>query len=221
MKTISELNDIDKPREKLSKKGVKALKDYELLAVLLGSGTKDKDVIKLSKEIIKLFEDDFKSITLEKLIDINGLGIAKASQILSAIELSKRYLIKQNKKITEAKDVYDELQEYKTKKQEYFIVITLDGANHIIEKRVVFIGTLNRSLIHPREIFADALTDRAASIIIAHNHPSGQLEASAEDLHVTQRIKESGKLLGIELLDHIIFTKDDFLSLADVGLLSR
>lgn len=217
MKTIKELNDIDKPREKLSKKGVKALKDYELLAVLLGSGTKDKDVIKLSKEIMKLFEDDFKSITLEKLINIHGLGVAKASQILSAIELSKRYLIKQNKKITEAKNIYDELQEYKTKKQEYFIVITLDGANHIIEKRVVFIGTLNRSLIHPREIFADALTDRAASIIIAHNHPSGQLEASTEDLHVTQRIKESGKLLGIELLDHIIFTKDGFLSLADVG----
>jgi len=217
LKTISELNDIDKPREKLSKKGVKALKDYELLAVLLGSGTKDKDVIKLSKEIMKLFEDDFKSITLEKLINTHGLGVAKASQILSAIELSKRYLIKQNKKITEAKNIYDELQEYKTKKQEYFIVITLDGANHIIEKRVVFIDPLNRSLIHPREIFADALTDRAASIIIAHNHPSGQLEASTEDLHVTQRIKESGKLLGIELLDYIIFTKDGFLSLADVG----
>ncbi len=107
----------------------------------------------------------------------------------------------------------------KNKKQEYFMTITLDGANHIIEKRVVFIGTLNRSLIHPREIFADALTDRAASIIIAHNHPSGQLEASVEDLHVTQRIKESGKLLGIELLDHIIFTKDGFLSLADEELL--
>ena len=219
MKTINELSDRDKPREKLSKKGVKALKDYELLAVLLGSGTKDKDVIKLSKEIVKLFEDDFKGITLEKLINIHGLGVAKASQILSSIELSKRYLIKQNKKITEAKNIYDELQEYKTKKQEYFIVITLDGANHIIEKRLVFIGTLNRSLIHPREIFADALTDRAASIIIAHNHPSGQLEASVEDLHVTQRIKESGKLLGVELLDHIIFTKDGFLSLADEGLL--
>jgi len=219
MKTINELSDVDKPREKLSKKGVKVLKDYELLAVLLGSGTKDKDVIKLSKEIVKLFEDDFKGITLEKLINIHGLGVAKASQILSSIELSKRYLIKQNKKITEAKNIYDELQEYKTKKQEYFIVITLDGANHIIEKRLVFIGTLNRSLIHPREIFADALTDRAASIIIAHNHPSGQLEASVEDLHVTQRIKESGKLLGVELLDHIIFTKDGFLSLADEGLL--
>ncbi|MDA7848192.1 DNA repair protein RadC [Sulfurospirillum sp.] len=219
MKTINELNSIDKPREKLSKKGVGALKNYELLAVLLGSGTKDKDVLKLSKEIVNLFEDDFEGVTLDKLTSIHGLGVAKASQILSAIELSKRYLIKQNKKITKAEDIYDELQEYKNKKQEYFITITLDGANHIIEKRVVFIGTLNRSLIHPREIFADALTDRAASIIIAHNHPSGQLEASSEDLHVTQRLKESGKLLGIELLDHIIFTKEGFLSLADAGVM--
>lgn len=219
MKKIAEIPKIDKPREKLSKKGVRALKNYELLAVLLGSGTKDKDVLKLSREIIRLFEDDFESISLEKLMAVHGLGVAKASQILSAIELSKRYLIKQNKKITCAKDIYDELQVYKDKKQEYFVTITLDGANHIIEKRVVFIGTLNRSLIHPREIFADALTDRAASIIIAHNHPSGQLEASSEDLHVTQRIKESGKLLGVELLDHVVFTKDGFLSLADEGLL--
>lgn len=219
MKTINELETIDKPREKLFKKGVEALKNYELLAVLLGSGTKDKDVLKLSKEIIKLFEADFDGISLDKLVSIHGLGVAKASQILSAIELSKRYLIKQNKKITKAKDVYDELQMYKDKKQEYFITITLDGANHIIEKRVVFIGTLNRSLIHPREIFADALTDRAASIIIAHNHPSGQLEASSEDLHVTKRLQEAGKLLGIEILDHVIFAKEGFLSFADEGIM--
>ena len=182
MKTISELDSIDKPREKLTKKGVKSLKDFELLAILLGSGTKGKDVLKLSREIIGLFEDDFENMTLDKLMSIHGLGQAKASQILSAIELSKRYLIKQNKKIRCAEDIYDELQEYKNKKQEYFIVITIDGASHIIDKRVVFIGTLNRSLIHPREIFADALTDRAAAIIIAHNHPSGQLEASDEDI---------------------------------------
>ena len=103
--------------------------------------------------------------------------------------------------------------------QEYFIVITLDGANHIIEKRVVFIGTLNRSLVHPREVFADALSDRAASIIIAHNHPSGQLEASAEDIAITKRLNESAKLLGIELLDHVIFTKDGYLSMRDIELL--
>ena len=219
MKRISELNSIDKPREKLTNKGVKSLKNFELLAILLGSGTKDKDVLKLSREIIKLFEDDFENITLDKLISIYGLGQAKASQILSAVELSKRYLIKQNKKITCAEDIYDELQEYKNKKQEYFIVITIDGASHIIEKRVVFIGTLNRSLIHPREIFADALTDRAAAIIIAHNHPSGQLEASLEDIAVTKRVKESAKLLGIDLIDHIIFTNIEYLSLRDEGLL--
>lgn len=217
MKTINELETIDKPREKLSKKGVKALRDYELLAILLGSGTKDKDVLKLSKEIVKLFEEDFEGITLEKLVAIHGLGVAKAAQILSAIELSKRYIIKQNKTITKPEDIYAELQEYKNKKQEYFIVITLDGANHIIEKRVISIGTLNRSLVHPREVFADALTDRAAAIIISHNHPSGELEASSEDLHVTKRLQEAGKLLGIEVLDHVIFTKDGFLSLADEG----
>jgi len=218
MKTINELNSFDKPREKLTKKGVGALKDYELLAIVLGSGTKDKDVLKLSKEIVKLFEDDFEQITLEKLTAIHGLGVAKSSQILSAIELSKRYLIKQNKKITTALDIYDELQEYKNRMQEYFIVITLDGANHIIEKRVVFIGTLNRSLVHPREVFADALSDRAASIIIAHNHPSGQLEASSEDIAITKRLQESSKLLGIELLDHVIFTKDGYFSMRDEEL---
>jgi len=219
MKTIDELNNFDKPREKLLKKGVESLKDYELLAIVLGSGTKDKDVLKLSREIIKLFEDGFENLSLEKLTAIHGLGLAKSSQILSSIELSKRYLIKQNKKITSAEDIYAELTEYKNKKQEYFIVITLDGANHIIEKRVVFIGTLNRSLVHPREVFADALTDRAASIILAHNHPSGELNASSEDILITKRLQESAKLLGIELLDHIIISKNGYLSMKDEELL--
>ncbi|NCO02191.1 MAG: JAB domain-containing protein [Epsilonproteobacteria bacterium] len=219
MKTISELNDFDKPREKLTKKGVQSLKDYELLAILLGSGTKDKDVLKLSREIVKLFEDDFETINLDKLTSIHGLGIAKASQILSAIELSKRYLIKQNKKVTSSQDIYDELQEYKTKQQEYFLTITLDGANHIIQTRIISIGTLNRSLVHPREVFADAISDRAASIIIAHNHPSGLLEASQEDIHVTKRLQESAKLLGIELLDHLIISKNGYLSMRDLELL--
>lgn len=219
MKTISELDSVDKPREKLTKNGAGSLKDYELLAILLGSGTKDKDVLKLSREIIKLFEDDFETISLEKLTSIHGLGLAKSSQILSAIELSKRYLIKQNKKVSSAGDIFDELQEYKNKQQEYFLTITLDGANHIIQTRVVSIGTLNRSLIHPREVFADAITDRCASIIIAHNHPSGLLEASQEDIMITLRLQESTKLLGIELLDHIIISKNGYLSMKDLELL--
>ena len=211
MKTINQLEHFDKPREKLIKKGAKALKDFELVAILLGSGIKGKDVIKLSKEIVKLYEDDFSSLTLDKLLSIHGLGVAKASQLISAIELSKRYLVKQNKKITNASDVFEELKEYRDKKQEYFLCIYLDGANHICETRIITIGTLNQSLVHPREVFSPAVEHRCASIIVAHNHPSGILSPSSEDIKVTQRLKESGKLLGIELLDHVIFTKDDFI----------
>jgi len=219
MKTINELENFDKPREKLVHKGAKSLKNYELVAILLGSGIKGKDVIKLSKEIVKFFNDDFISLDLDKLLNIHGLGVAKASQIVSAIELSKRYLIKQNKKISSAKDVYDELSQYHDKKQEYFLCIYLDGANHICQTSVITVGTLNQSLVHPREVFAPAIENRCASIIVAHNHPSGVLEASREDIFVTKRLKESGKLLGIELLDHVIFTKDGYFSLSDNGLL--
>ncbi len=219
MKAINQLNNFDKPREKLLKKGTKALKDYELVAVLLGSGIKGKDVFALSREIVKLFEDDFDNLNLEKLLSIHGLGTAKASQIICAIELSKRYLIKQNKKITNASEVYEELKSYKDKKQEYFLCLYLDGANHLCETRVITIGTLNQSLVHPREVFAPAVENRCASIIVAHNHPSGILEASREDIEVTKRLQESGKIIGIELLDHVVFTRDGFLSFRDREML--
>ena len=219
MKTLTELYKKDRPREKLLAKGAQALKEYELLAVLLGSGTQGKDVIKLSKEIIKLLDEDFESLTLDKLLAVHGLGKAKSMQILSAIELSRRYLLKQNIKITSASDVYTELREYTTKKQEYFLCITLDGASHIIEKRVISIGTLNQSLVHPREVFADAIADRAAGIIIAHNHPSGQLVPSIEDKRVTKRLKEVGVIMGIELLDHVIMSCEGYFSFREEGLL--
>ncbi len=219
MKAISELNSFDKPREKLLKKGTKALKDYELVAILLGSGIKGKDVFALSREIVKLFEDEFDTLNLEKLLSIHGLGTAKATQIISALELSRRYLIKQNKKITNASEVYEELKSYKDKRQEYFLALYLDGANHLCETRIITIGTLNQSLVHPREVFAPAVENRCASIIVAHNHPSGILEASREDIEVTKRLQESGKILGIELLDHVVFTRDDFLSFRDREML--
>jgi DNA repair protein RadC len=209
----------DKPREKLLARGAQSLKAYELLAVLLGSGTRGKDVIKLSREIEKLFESDFEGLSLERLTAIHGLGDAKAMQILSAIELSRRYLIKQNIKITSAADVHRELTAYVNKKQEHFIVMTLDGANHIIEKRVVFVGTLNQSLVHPREVFADAICDRAASLIIAHNHPSGQLFPSDADKRITRRLKEVADMVGIELLDHVILSRAGYYSFEEEGML--
>ena len=219
MKTITQLNNHDKPREKLLKKGAKALKDYELVAILLGTGIKGKDVIKLSKEIVKIFENDFNNLDINKLLKIHGLGEVKASQLISSIELSKRYLIKQNKKISGASDVYEELKEYKNKQQEYFLAIYLDGANHLCQIEVISIGTLNQSLVHPREVFAPAIQNRCASLIVAHNHPSGVLKPSREDLVVTKRLKESGKLLGIELLDHVILGRDGYFSMKDEGML--
>ena len=219
LKTIKELHKNDKPREKLIAKGVKALKNDELLAILLGSGVQGKDVRKLAKEIVVMMDEGFDKLTLQKLCDIHGLGLAKASQILASIELSKRYLIRSNKRITSAAEVYEELKAFSTKNQEHFLTITLDGASHIINIRTVFIGTLNQSLVHPREVFADAIADRAAGIIIAHNHPSGTLEASRADIQITQRLKEVSKLVGIELLDHVILSKHGFYSFSDEGLL--
>ena len=220
MKKIKELYEKDKPREKLALKGAKSLKNEELMAVLLGSGVRGKDVRKLSREIVSLLDSEFDSLSLDKLLKIHGLGKAKASQILAAIELSRRYLIKNNKKISTAKDVFNELIEYTTKNQEHFILLTLDGAGHLINKRVVFKGTLNQSLVHPREVFADAIADRSAAIIIAHNHPSGSLEPSDADIKITKQLSEVADIVGIDLIDHIIVSKNGYFSFVKEGVLT-
>jgi DNA repair protein RadC len=219
LNTIKQLKNLDKPREKLLKKNEKALKDYELMAVILGSGIVGKDVLILSKEIIKLLENDFDNLNLEKLLNIHGLGVAKASKIICALELSRRYLIKQNKKISSSKEVYEHLKEYHFKQQEYFLTIYLDGANHIVDTKVITIGILNQSLVHPREVFSYAIEKRCASIIVAHNHPSGILSPSSEDINITKRLQHSAKILGIEFLDHLILTREGFYSFKEEGLL--
>ena len=218
MKTVRERYRGDRPREKLIQKGAAALKGYELMALLLGSGTQNKEVLQLSREVVGVLEERFETLTLEELTRIHGMGTAKAAQVLAAIELSRRFLLKQRRKIASAEDVYGELQEYARKKQEYLVAMTLDGASHLIETRVITVGTLNQSLVHPREVFADAVADRAAGIIIAHNHPSGVLEPSAEDRRVTLRLKEAGEIIGIELLDHVILAQEGYLSLREMGL---
>ncbi len=218
MKRIDQLYDGDRPREKLVKKGAGALKDYELMAVLLGSGTQHKDVLQLSREVCGVLEGRCDALVLNDLTEIYGLGRAKAAQVLSALELARRYLVTAGEKVDGAEDVYALLREYAERKQEYLLSVTLDGASRVIEKRVVGIGTLNQSLVHPREVFADAIADRAAGIIIAHNHPSGVLEPSMADRQVTRRLKEVSELVGIELLDHVILSKNGFLSLREEGL---
>ena len=212
MKRIKEMPVFDKPREKMNKNGVRALSDMELLAVLLGSGIKGADVFTLARDILKIAQSDFNSLNIDNLTKIDGIGLAKAAQIVAAIEFAKRFLIKEEVKIMSSDDILKLTDDLKNKKQEYFIVITLDGAHNLIQKRVVFIGTLNRTLIHPREIFADALTDRAADIVLIHNHPSGSLEPSREDLDITRQLEDAGKILGINILDHIIISKSGYYS---------
>ena len=212
MKRIKEMLVFDKPREKMRKNGVRVLSDMELLAVLLGSGIKGKDVFMVAKDILKIAQSDFNSLNIDNLTKIDGIGLAKAAQIAAAIEFSKRFLIKEEVKIRSSEDILKLTDDLKNKKQEYFITITLDGAYNLIQKRVVFIGTLNRMLIHPREIFADALTDRAADIVLIHNHPSGSLEPSREDLDITRQLEDAGKILGINILDHIIISKSGYYS---------
>ncbi len=219
MKRMHELHVFEKPREKLLQRGVNALSNEELTAILLGSGVQGKDVRKLAREVAALLEREFENLTVEKLCKVHGLGHAKASQLLASLELSRRLLQPNPRRIFSAKAVYETLYDYRDRRQEHFVVMTLDGASHIINIRTVFIGTLTQSIVHPREVFADAIADRAAGIIVAHNHPSGTLHASHADIRITERLKEVGSLVGIELLDHVILTRNGYFSFSDEGML--
>ncbi|MEA3421459.1 MAG: DNA repair protein RadC, partial [Acidobacteriota bacterium] len=132
---------------------------------------------------------------------------------------SKRFLIKEEKKITGPQDIVSLVEDLRKKKQEHFVTLTLDGAHNLIKKRTVFIGTLNQSLVHPREVFADAISDRAAAVILIHNHPSGNVEPSDLDISLTKRLIKAGELLGIEVLDHIIIGKDKYSSFKEIKLI--
>ncbi|HEX9831167.1 MAG TPA: UPF0758 domain-containing protein, partial [Thermodesulfobacteriota bacterium] len=159
MKRIKNIPEFDRPREKMEQKGVKALSNLELLAVLLGTGIKDKDVFEVAKDILNLANESFDNISLQKLKNIDGIGLAKACQIIAAFEFSKRLLLKEGVKVKNLENVIQLTEELKDKKQEYFLTLSLDGASNLIQKRTVFIGTLNRTIVHPREVFTDAISD--------------------------------------------------------------
>jgi len=208
---------LDRPREKLIAKGPAALSDVELLAVLLGSGVKGIGVLDLSAKILRTLEGRFDRIDVQTLQSIGGVGRAKACQLAAAFELARRHLTSERTVIREAKDVLPYLKEFRCRKQEHFVCLSLNGANEVIECRVVTVGLLNTNQVHPREVFADPIVDRAAAVVVAHNHPSGALEASPEDLALTKRLAKAGELLGIRVLDHLIVTEKAYLSLKQEG----
>lgn len=198
----------DRPREKLQAKGAGALSDYELLMAIIGSGNAQADVTVIAKRVLKLLKAHPDGIPYPLLCNVGGIGAAKATEIVAAFELAKRYSANSEQPIIDTPEAaVAQLTDIRTKKQEYLVCLTLDGANRLIAKRTITIGTLTASLVHPREVFADAIADRAAAIIIAHNHPSGSLMPSQADHEVTKQVKAAGELLGIELIDHIIVTK--------------
>ncbi|MHC1626194.1 MAG: RadC family protein [Methanoculleaceae archaeon] len=219
MSSFKNIPQIDRPREKIVRVGAQALSDTELIAAIIGGGTRNRDVLKLATDIIRKTEGKLTEATYETLTAIPGVGEARACQLLAAIELGRRQLAGTHVKISKPEDVLPFLQEIRNKKQEYFLCISLNGAGEVIESRVVTVGLLNFSPIHPREVFADPIGDRAASVILAHNHPSGTLEPSSQDIEITRRLVEAGNLLGIRVHDHIIVTKTGYLSMKARGLM--
>ena len=220
---IKDLPKFDRPREKLAKYGPEFLRDEELLAILLRTGTEGKNVLKIAKEILSKFSKKrLLSLTFDQLKQIKGIGPAKACTILAAQELIKRAL-----KIGEAtlpiirstKDVIAQAVYMRDKTREHLMVIFLNARNEMIYKKPMFIGTLNANLVHPREIFQEALKQNAASVILVHNHPSGDPDPSEDDLTITKRIVEAGKIMGIDILDHVIITRNKVFSFKEKKLL--
>ena len=218
-KRISDIPESDRPREKLQEKGAEALSDTELLAILLGSGTKGHDVMTVAERILKVLDAHNEKLNIDELKKIEGVGPAKATLIAAALEFARRRIRPEGLKISFPADVLPLIANYADRKQEHFICISINGANEVITSRVVSVGLVNKTQVHPREVFADPITDRAAAIIVAHNHPSGSLLPSKEDIEVTKQLKTAGETLGIRLIDHVIFNHKEYYSFLEKGAL--
>lgn len=229
MKTlrICDLNTTERPRERLVSFGTGALADAELLAIILRTGGREESAIQISHELLKNF-GGFKGLAeteITQLINYKNIGVAKACEIKAACEISLRLDFPvRNVKIciSKPKDIFDLLRkDFYNKKQEHLYLISVDSRNKFISKNLISVGTLNETLIHPREIFKKALAVNAASIALAHNHPSGDGTPSSEDINVTQRIAKIGVEMGIPLLDHIVVTEETFVSIKALNLFER
>jgi len=206
----------EQPREKLIEKGAENLRNHELLAILLGTGIEGKNVLEMAEGILKKYPmKKFLGLNYKELANIKGLGPGKACSLLAAFELTKRALEVEDNNlptINNAKDAVAQLQELRMAKKEHFVVLYLNARNQLIHKETISIGTLNANLVHPREVFKPAIEHLAASVILAHNHPSGEVEASEDDLKIADGLKEAGKLFGIEINYNIILTSRNYIT---------
>ncbi len=208
-----------RPREKLRERGPAAMTDEELVAAILGMGTAGVDVRTIARQVAGLIREHKTDLTLDHLLAIPGIGLAKAGQILAAFELAWRYLLRETVRIVTARDVLPLVADIAGKQQEHFVCLSLNGANEVIQKRTVTIGLLDQSPVHPREVFADVIADRAAAVIFVHNHPSGDLQPSAADRRTHEQLTEAAKILGLRVLDHLILSKKGHFSFQEAGLI--
>lgn len=217
---IKDLPKIERPREKLEKYGPERLTDSELLAILLRTGSEGVNVVELSNKILRKFSGTgLANATVPDLKNTFGLGSAKACEIVACFELGRRLLQnKQSALILSPQDVWNELKDIRDNKKEHFVVFFLDSRNQEIKREIISVGSLNASLVHPREVFEPAVRHLAAQVIVAHNHPSGDPKPTQEDIILTKRIIEAGKIMGIEVIDHVIVSNKNFRSLRDEKL---
>ena len=222
---IKDTPKIDRPREKLAKYGPEFLKDQELLAILLGTGTEGKNVLEIAREILSKFsKKKLLALSFDQLKQIKGVGPAKACQILAAFELSKRVLkvdaSNTQPTIQMPKDIIAQVSYLKNHKKENFVVLYLNSRNQLINKETISVGTLNANLVHPREVFEPAISGFASTVALVHNHPSGSPEPSEDDLKLTKQLVRAGNILGIEVIDHIIIANDGYRSFKEKGILT-
>jgi len=223
--TIHDLPISERPRERLQRLGVEALSAQEILALILGRGIAGESVIVTAQRLLSQF-GNLKGIagaSLEELAQVRGIGVAKGAQIKAAFELANRlesYSEKTNKLFVKTPDDVANLVQgrLRGKKKEYFLALLLDTRNQLIRVAEISIGSLDSSIVHPREVFKEAISASAASVIFAHNHPSGDTEASEDDINLTKRLAEAGEIVGIEVLDHVIIGDGKHLSLKREGL---
>lgn len=218
-KSVKSLPPQDRPREKLLTRGPDCLSDAELLVILLGSGTRGKNVFAVAHTVLRQLEGTGKLPDAEALTAISGIGTAKACQILAALEFSRRRFSRKVPVVRGAGDALPFVAHIADRKQEHFLCLSVNGANEVIASRIVTVGLLNSTQVHPREVFADAISERAASVILAHNHPSGVLTPSSEDRAITRQLQEAGNILGIPVLDHLIVSREGYFSFQEAGML--
>ena len=222
-KQMRDIEESNRPREKIMRLGVSALSDKELIAAIIGRGIVGHGVMAISAEIVQLLQDD--NLTFRELTLIKGVGQSKAALLLACFEISRRYGKKEDRppiRISSPENILElrEISSLRYERQEHFVVITLNGANEVITPHIISKGTVNQSLVHPREVFSEAIIERAASIICVHNHPSGNLTPSSEDEAITRQLIQAGTILSIPLLDHIIVSKNGLQSLRELGNVS-